>query len=131
MEKRLDIENRLLKKLLVDLLITKPAKNALIQLMINVWGIIIAILPFIMPIIPSIAAGSVIGFPAGLPRFSGSLRKTPSLYAEIRYALREANEEGDMALAFVRRLMPRSRERCSLRAGSVCFFGVVASRIVA
>lgn len=110
---------------------TNPAKNALIQLIINVCGIIIAIFPFIMPIIPSIAAGSVIGFPAGLPLFSGSLRKTPSLYAETRYALREANDEGEMALALLRRLTPRRRARCSRRAGKVCFFGVVARRIVA
>lgn len=114
-----------------NVLITNPAKKALIQLMIRVCGIIIAMLPFIIPIIPSMAAGSVIGFPAGLPRFSGSLRKTPSLYAETRYALREANEEGDMALALVRRLMPRRRARCSLWAASDCFFGVVASRTVA
>lgn len=63
---------------------TNPAKNALIQLMINVCGIIIAIFPFIIPIIPSIAAGSVIGFAAGLPLLSGSLRNAPSWYADTR-----------------------------------------------
>lgn len=52
--------------------------------MIKVCGIIIAMLPFIIPIMPSIAAGSVIGFAAGLPLASGSLRKVPSLYAETR-----------------------------------------------
>lgn len=68
----------------VDALITNPAKKALIQLMISVCGIIIAMFPFIIPIIPSIAAGSVIGFGAALPLFSGSLRKAPSLYADTR-----------------------------------------------
>lgn len=68
----------------MDALITNPAKKALIQLMISVCGIIIAIFPFIIPIIPSIAAGSVIGFGAALPLFSGSLRKAPSLYADTR-----------------------------------------------
>jgi len=43
---------------------TKPLKNALIHPIINVCGIIIAMFPFIIPIIPSIAAGSVIGFGA-------------------------------------------------------------------
>lgn len=61
----------------VNSLMTKPLKKALIQLMIKVCGIIIVILPFIMPIIPSIAAGSVIGF-AGAPFFlSGSFRYAP------------------------------------------------------
>lgn len=67
-----------------DSLITKPAKKALIQLMINVCGIIMAMFPFIIPIIPSMAAGSVIGFPAGLPLLSGSFRNAPSLNADTR-----------------------------------------------
>lgn len=67
-----------------DSLITKPAKKALIQLIINVCGIIMAIFPFIIPIIPSMAAGSVIGFPAGLPLLSGSFRNAPSLNADTR-----------------------------------------------
>lgn len=62
-----------------DILITKPAKNALIQPIITVCGTIIIIFPFIMPIMPSMAAGSVIGFAAGFPLFSGSLRKVPAL----------------------------------------------------
>lgn len=66
-----------------DILMTNPAKKALIQLMIKVCGTIIAIFPFIIPIIPSIAAGSVIGFGAAFPLFPGSLRKAPSLYAVI------------------------------------------------
>lgn len=68
----------------VDALMTNPAKKALIQLMISVCGIIIAMFPFIIPIIPSIAAGSVIGFGAAFPLFSGSFRKAPSLYADTR-----------------------------------------------
>ena len=68
----------------VDILITKPAKNALIHPMMTVCGTIIIMFPFIMPIIPSMAAGSVIGFAAALPLFSGSFRKSPSLYPWIR-----------------------------------------------
>ena len=68
----------------MDILITNPAKKALIHPIIKVCGTIIAIFPFIIPIMPSIAAGSVIGFAAGLPLFSGSLRNVPSLYAETR-----------------------------------------------
>ena len=36
-----------------------------------------------------------------------------------------------MAEEFVRRFMPRRRERCSRRAGRVSFLGVVARRTVA
>ena len=97
----------------LDVLMTNPAKKALIQPMISVWGIIIAIFPFIMPIIPSMAAGSVIGLPAGLPRFSGSLRNVPSLYAVTRYCLREAKAVGEIAEELERRLIPRRRDRCS------------------
>lgn len=71
-------------KVEVDILITNPAKNALIHPIIKVCGIIIAMFPFIMPIIPSIAAGSVIGFAAGLPLASGSFRNVPSLYADTK-----------------------------------------------
>ena len=110
---------------------TKPAKKALIQPMISVWGIIIAMFPFIMPIMPSMAAGSVIGFPAGLPRFSGSFRNVPSLYADTKYCFREAKATWATADALVRRLIPRMRDRCSLMAGSCCFLGVVCSRTVA
>ena len=118
-------------KIVWDVLITKPAKKALIQPMISVCGIIIAMFPFIMPIMPSMAAGSVIGLPAGLPRFSGSLRNVPSLYADTRYCFREAKAAEEMAEEFDRRLIPRRRDRCSRRAGSACFFGVVCSRTVA
>ncbi|KAK5633074.1 hypothetical protein RRF57_008788 [Xylaria bambusicola] len=48
-----------------SLMITKPLKKALIQLMIRVFGIIMAMLFFIMPIIPSITLGSVMGFAGG------------------------------------------------------------------
>ena len=116
---------------MLDVLITKPAKKALIQLMISVWGIIIAIFPFIMPIIPSMAAGSVIGLPAGLPRFSGSFRNIPSLYADTRYCLREAKAVAEIAEEFERRLIPRRRDRCSRIVGSSCFLGVVCSSTVA
>lgn len=67
-----------------DSLITNPEKNALIQPMISVCGTIIAMFPFIIPIIPSIAAGSVIGFGAACPFLSGSLRKVPDSYAVTR-----------------------------------------------
>lgn len=118
-------------KVVLDVLMTKPAKKALIQPMISVWGIIIAIFPFIIPIIPSMAAGSVIGLPAGLPRFSGSFRNIPSLYADTRYCLREANAAAETATQFVRRLIPRSRDLCSRMVRSSCFFGVVCSSTVA
>lgn len=77
------LQERGRQKKRADILMTNPAKKALIQLMINVCGTIIAMFPFIIPIIPSIAAGSVIGFGAAFPRFPGSLRKAPSLYAVI------------------------------------------------
>src|ERR1700709_635104 len=53
-----------------DSLITKPEKNALIQPIMSVCGTIMAMLPFIMPIIPSIAAGSDIGLGGAWPFFS-------------------------------------------------------------
>ena len=59
--------------------ITNPEKKALIHDIIRVCGIIIAIFPFIIPIIASIPAGSVIGFGAPTPRFSGSFKKAPVL----------------------------------------------------
>ena len=118
-------------KATLNVLITKPAKKALIQPMISVWGIIMAMLPFIMPIIPSMAAGSVIGLPAGLPRFSGSFRNVPSLYADTRYCFREAKATGEMVEELQRRLIPRRSDRCSLRAGSSCFFGVACNKTVA
>lgn len=62
---------------------TNPEKKALIQPMIKVCGTIIATLPFIMPIMPSIIAGSVIGLGRGFPLLSGSARKAPSLKADI------------------------------------------------
>ncbi len=63
---------------------TYPAKKALIQLMINVCGMSMAMLPFIMPIMASMPAGSVIGLPAGLPLLSGSFRNAPDWYEEIK-----------------------------------------------
>lgn len=47
-----------------SLRMTKPAKKALIQDMISVCGIIMAMFPFIIPIMPSMAAGSDIGLGA-------------------------------------------------------------------
>lgn len=84
-----------------------------------------ATLLFIIPIMPSIAAGSVIGFGRALPLASGLARKDPSLYAWTRYALRAWKDVGDMAFAFVRRLTPRRRLRCSRILPSGCFLGVV------
>ena len=68
-------------------LITKPAKKALIQLMISVCGTIIIMLPFMAPMSPSMAAGSMAGFPpppAAFPSPSGSFRNLPSLKAATR-----------------------------------------------
>lgn len=62
----------------LHLLITNPEKKALIQPIISVCGIIIAMFPFIIPIMPSMAAGSDIGFGLGLPLDSGSARNLPS-----------------------------------------------------
>jgi len=55
-------------------LITYPLKNALIQLIISVFGMIMAIWFFIMPIMPSMELGSLIGFGGAWPRRSGSFR---------------------------------------------------------
>ena len=95
--------------MVVDLRMTKPAKKALIQLMINVCGIIIAMLPFIMPIMPSIAAGSVMGLGAACPRPSGPLfRKAPFLYALTSWVfLVSKTDEDKTAEALFRRLIPR------------------------
>jgi len=65
----------------LDLHSTNPAKNALIHPIISVCGTIIATLPFIAPIMPSIIAGSPIGFALGFPLASGSARNLPSLNA--------------------------------------------------
>lgn len=64
--------------------ITNPEKKALIQLMINVCGIIIIIFPFNIPIIASMPAGSVIGFAGGWPRLLESFKKAPLRKPEIR-----------------------------------------------
>src|SRR5947209_2424941 len=56
---------------------TKPLKNALIHPMIKVCGTIIAIFPFIMFIIPSIAAGSDIGLGGASSLFFGAFRNAP------------------------------------------------------
>jgi len=73
-------------------MITNPLKNALIHPIIKVCGTIIAIFPFIMPIIPSIAAGSVIGFGARLNRL-------PSATA------------GDLVMASVKKGKPELRKK--------------------
>lgn len=71
---------------------TNPEKNALIQLMIKVCGIIIIMLPFIIFIMASMPAGSAMGLAGAWPRFSGSLRNAPFLYALIKYVLRVSND---------------------------------------
>jgi len=91
---------------------TNPEKNALIHPMIKVCGTIIAKFPFIMPIIPSIAAGSDMGFGLGLPLASGSAKNFPSWYADTMYAFLAWKEEGDNTFAFVRRVIPRTSARC-------------------
>ena len=63
-----------------DSLITNPLKNALIQPIIKVCGMIIVIFPFIIPIMPSIAAGSDIGLGAACPFLSGSFKYVPASY---------------------------------------------------
>lgn len=68
----------------VHLRTTNPLKNALTHPIINVCGIIIAIFPFIIPIMPSIAAGSVIGLLAPFPLALLSFKKFPSLNSLIR-----------------------------------------------
>ena len=60
-----------------DALMTYPLKKALIQLMMSVLGIIMAMLFFIMLIMPSIWLGSLSGLAGGWPWRSGSLRKAP------------------------------------------------------
>lgn len=77
------------------------------------------------------AAGSDIGFAGAWPLVSGFFRNAPDWKAEIMYAFRAWKEEGEMLFAFVRRLMPRRRERCSRIVGRSCFLGVVAIRTVA
>lgn len=67
---------------------TNPEKKAFIHPIINVCGTIMATFPFIMPIMPSIMAGSDIGFGLGLPLASGSARNFPSWYADTIYAFR-------------------------------------------
>lgn len=114
-----------------NVLITKPEKKALIQPMINVCGTIIATLPFIIPIMPSIIAGSDMGLGGGFPRPSRSARNEPSLNPDTRYALRVSNAEGDITFAFDRSMTPRNRERCSRIFPRGCFLGAVWSRTVA
>lgn len=63
---------------------TKPEKKALIQLMIRVWGIIIIIFPFNIPIMASMPAGSDMGFGGAWPRLFGSFRNAPLWNAETR-----------------------------------------------
>lgn len=84
-----------------------------------------------MPIMPSMAAGSDMGFAGGWPILSGFFKNAPDWNAEIIYVFRARKDVGEMLLAFVRRLMPRSRDRCSLMVGRSCFFGVEAIKTVA
>lgn len=53
---------------------TNPLKKALIHPMMSVCGTIMVMFPFIIPIMPSMAAGSVMGFAGGWPLLSGFLR---------------------------------------------------------
>merc|ERR1712230_102640 len=106
---------------------TNPAKNALIQDMMSVCGIIIAILPFI-------AAGSDIGFGAAWPRDSGPpRRKEPFLNESIKYSLRDVKAGVvSAALALLRRLMARKSDWRSRDSRSeVGGLGGVWSRTVA
>jgi hypothetical protein len=85
--------------------------------MISVCGTIMATLPFIAPIIPSIIAGSPIGLALGLPLPSGSARNLPSLKAATKYCFRARKEDLGRTEELVRRLMPRRRERVSRSLG--------------
>jgi len=99
--------------------------------MMSVCGIIMVICPFIIPIMPSMAAGSDMGLGLGLPLASGSAKNFPSWYADTMNAFLAWNEVGDRTFALVRRLMPRTRARFCRICGSVCFFGAVWRRIMA
>lgn len=114
-----------------DILMTKPEKNALIHPMIRVCGIIMAMLPFIMPIIPSIAAGSLMGFGLGLPLSSGSAKNLPSWYACTMYAFLAEKAAGESTLAFWRSVRPRASERFCRILGRSCFLGVDCRSVMA
>src|ERR1700753_3997081 len=105
-----------------SVLITNPEKNALIHPIMRVCETIIATLPFIIPIMPSIMAGSVIGLGGGWPRFSGSARNAPFSASAANFSFRARNAVGDMACAFARKLAPRISDRCSRIFGDGCFF---------
>ena len=110
---------------------TKPAKKALIHDMISVCGIIIAMFPFIIDIMFSIPAGSVIGFGAGWPFSDGSARYAPLLRSPVTVVRRERKEEeGSTAYCAERRLVCR-RERCSRWRRKPRGLGVLAKRMVA
>lgn len=113
-----------------DVQTTNPLKKALIQPIISVCGTIIVIFPFIIPIIPSIAAGSVIGFAGGCPLLSGFLRYAPDWNAETRVFLRASKAASEITFAFWRKVMPRWSERCSRRESTSSFFGVEEMRTV-
>jgi hypothetical protein len=58
--------------------------------MIRLCGTIIATFPFIMPIMPSIIAGSLMGLGLGLFFASGSARNLPSLVPSRKASLRRS-----------------------------------------
>lgn len=110
---------------------TKPEKKALIHPIIRDCETIMATLPFIIPIIPSIIAGSDIGLGGGLPRFSGSARKAPFSASAAKRSFLTRNAVGDIADAFPLRLAPRINDLCSRILGIVCFLGADCKRTVA
>ena len=60
--------------------------------MIKLCGTIIATWPFIIPIMPSIIAGSLMGFARGFPLASGSARNFPSFTPSAKASFRRSNE---------------------------------------
>lgn len=110
---------------------TKPEKNALIQPMIKVCETIIATFPFIAPIMPSMAFGSVNGFGGGFPLLSGSARNLPSFTASAKAAFLSLKCEADKTDWLFRRLIARISCRCSRTFAGDCFFGALVRRTVA
>lgn len=99
--------------------------------MIIVLGMIMAICPFMAPIMPSMALGSVMGFGGAWPRFSGLLRYAPDSYAAVSTSRRASNDRRESAWKFCRTLMPCTRLRCSRWARCSRALGTFAKRTVA
>jgi len=95
------------------LLMTYPEKNALIQPMIKLCGTIIATLPFIIPIMPSIIAGSLSGFGLPCPLAPKSAKNLPSLIPSMYASFRRSKLALEICWWLLRRFWARMRDRCS------------------